>query len=451
MMIKKKLALGLSTAMAVGMLAGCGGSQTASQTNQTQANSAAAEVTQAAQETQAEKKEDVTITYISSTIIESPEGDFEKQCIEEFNALGNGIRVEVEGLSANDLMKKYITLATSNSMPDFFLANLLDIGTIVDMGLAAEVSPIFGKEYMSGFDASSIASASIDGTAYGIPWFGGASGILYRKDIFDAKGVAVPETWEELVEASKQLTGEGSYGITLVGTNNGSGAGRFQYVLRNFGVDEFIQGTDGKWTTDIGSQKYIDALRAYTDLDVTYKTCPPGVIETDYPTAVNLFSSGKAAMLITGSNAIGAITSQVPELKGKLGSFAVPAVERSVSAPGGFGYFITPGKHEAESAEFIKFMLEKERALGFSEMTGRLPTRVEALEDPSIKSMPELQGFLQARETIYETPGIAGYSEINDVHGEAYQSVFTGQSTVEEAAAKAQKRAEKICTAANEG
>lgn len=440
-MRKRGFALGLTAVLMAGLLAGCSGGSPSTASEPSQSES---------KETEG-KQEDVTITYISSTILESPEGDFEKKCIEEFNALDNGITVEVEGVSANDLMKKYITLATSNAMPDFFLANLLDTGTIVDMGLAAEAAPIFGEDYIKGIEGASLASASVDGTAYAIPWFGGASGVLYRKDIFDEKGVKVPETWEEMVEASKALTGDGNYGITLVGTNNGSGAGRFQYVLRNFGVDEFAQNAEGKWTTDIGSQKYINALRAYTDLDVTYKTVPPGVIETDYPTAVNLFSSGKAAMLITGSNAIGAITSQVPELKGKLGSFPVPAVERSVSTPGGFGYFITPGKHEKESAEFIKFMLEKDREIEFSVMTGRLPTRIEALEDPEIKSMPELEGFLKARQTIYETPAITGYSEINDVHGEAYQSVFTGESTVEEAAAKAQERAEKICESANEG
>ena len=352
-MLRRELAIGLTIAMAVVTLAGCGGGQS----NQEPAAGTAASETAAAAEAEAETEaaeteaaasgEEVTITYISSTILESPEGDFEQKCIDEFNALDNGIHVEVEGLSANDLMKRYITLATSNSMPDFFMADLLDTPTIVDMGLAAEVIPIYGEEYVNGFEEASLSFASVDGVPYAIPWFGGANGIVYRKDFFDEKGLSTPTTWDELIEVSKALTEGDRYGMTLVGANNGSGAGRFQYVLRNFGVDEFILGDDGKWTTDVGSQKYIDALRAYTDLDVTYHTCPPGVIETDYATAVNLFSSGKAAMLITGSNAIGAITSQVPELKGKLGSFPIPKVERSVSTPGGFGFFISPGKHEA--------------------------------------------------------------------------------------------------------
>ncbi len=433
-MLKKITAMSVAAIMTLTALSACSGQTASSGTADTGGD------------------EEVTITYISSTVLESPEGDFEQQCIDEFNALDNGIHVEVEGVNANDLMKKYITLATSNSMPDFFLLNLLDTPTVVDMGLAAEAAPLFGEEYINGFDEASLASASVDGVAYGIPWFGGASGILYRKDIFDEKGVEVPTTWEELIAAAQALTDGDSYGITLVGTNDGSGAGRFQYVLRNFGVDEFTQDENGRWITDIGSQKYIDALRAYTDLDVTYGTVPPGVIETDYPTAVNLFSSGKAAMLITGSNAIGAITSQVPELKGKLGSFPVPAVERSVSAPGGFGYFISAdSEHKEEAVEFIKFMLEKDREIEFASMTGRLPTRVEALEDSTIREMPEMSGFLQAKEVIYQTPTIPGYTEVQDVHGQAYQSVFTGEATVEEAAAKAQERAQQICDEANNG
>ncbi len=438
-MLKRKLALALSAVIALSSFTACSGGGSVS----SQAGSNSAAVSTAA-------KEPVTVTYISSTILESPEGKFEQKIIDDFNAQKNGITVKVEGVAANDLMKKYVTLATSNSMPDFFLANQLDVGTIVDMGLASDVSKIFDKQYLDGF-TKTLESYTVNGVAYGIPWFSSASGVIYRKDLFDKKGLKEPTTWQEFVDVAKQLTTDGNYGITLVGTKDASGAGRFQYVLRNFGVDEFTKDTSGKWTTDIGSQKYIDALRAYTDLDVKDGTVPPGVTETNYATAVSLFSSGKAAMLITGANAIGAITSQVPELKGKLGSFPVPAVARSVSSAAGFGYFITPGKHEKESAEFIKFMLESKNALDFSQMTGRLPTRTDTINDPAISAMPELAGFLKAAQNSYTIPIISGYSQVNDIHGDAYQSVLTKTSSVEEAAKKAQERAQKICDTANQG
>jgi ABC-type glycerol-3-phosphate transport system substrate-binding protein len=157
-------------------------------------------------------------------------------------------------------------------------------------------------------------------------------------------------------------------------------------------------------------------------------------------------------MLITGSNAIGAITSQVPDLKGKLGSFPCPGPARNVSTVGGYSYMINPKTpYKPQAAEFIKYMLQDDIALEFSAMTGRLPTRTSAAASPKIPEMPELQGFLKAGENVYVNPTIPGYGEINDIHGEAYQTVFARLATVEAAAAKAKQRAQALCDAANAG
>jgi ABC-type glycerol-3-phosphate transport system substrate-binding protein len=394
----------------------------------------------------------VTVTYISSTILERPEGEFEQRIIEQFNASQKDVIVKVEGVASNDLTKKYIALATAGQMPDFFMANQTGLITMVDMGQAEDIRKILDKDYISGFEPKDVESVSVDGVPYAIPWYSGASGVLYRKDIFDANGVKEPVTWDELIQAAKKLTANGNYGITLVGTKNSSGGSRFQVVLRNFGVDEFIREADGKWTTDIGSAQFTAALKSFTDLDLVHKAVPPGVIETGYPEAVALFSSGKAAMMITGSNAIGAITSQVPELKGKLGSFPLPGPARNVSTAGGYSYLFNPkSKYQKQSAEYVKYLLTDDIALEFSQLTGRLPTRRSLASSPKILGMPELAGFLKAAANVYVTPTIPGYGEINDLLGEAWQSVFTKMATVEQAAAKAKQRAEKICEAANSG
>jgi ABC-type glycerol-3-phosphate transport system substrate-binding protein len=393
----------------------------------------------------------VTVTYISSTILERPEGEFEQRQIDAFNAAHKGsIIVKVEGVASNDQQTKYIALATAGQMPDFYIGAQTHLVTMADMGQAVEMRSVFDTAYLAGFVQANLDAASVNGVLYGIPWFGNAQGVLYRKDLFDAKGIKIPATWDEFVETAKALTGGGSYGITLVGTKNSSGGSRFQTVTHNYGVDEFIQEKDGKWTTDLASPQFAAALKAFTDLDLVHHVVPPGVIETGYPEAVALFSSGKAAMLITGSNAIGAITSQVPELKGKLGSFPCPGPARSVSTAGGYSYMINPKTpYKQEAAAFIKFMLEDDISLTFSELTGRLPTRKTVFSNPKIPQMPELVGFLKAVENVYVNPTLGGYGEINDIYGEAYQSVFTKMATVEQAVAKVRQRAQAICDAAN--
>ena len=396
----------------------------------------------------------VEITYLSSTILETPEGVFEQAFVDKFNAEHPNIKVTVEGCASNDLNSKLTALANAGDLPAFVMGNETTMATLVDMELVTPVSEFFTQEYIDGFVAANIDSYKIDGVAYGVPYFGGAQGIVYRKDIMDEKGLKEPTNWDEFVEVLKAMTsGDGeTYGITLVGTKNSSGVSRFQPVLRNFGVDEFFKDENGQWQTDIGGEKFIAGLRAFTDLYTVHGVVPPGVIETGYPEAVALFTSGKANMLITGSNAIGAILTQVPELKGKLASMPNVPVERCVSTAAGFAFYMTT-KDEAEmkaAAEFIQAFLETDNSLDFAELTGRPPVRQEAFASERVSNMVELGGFLKALENVYIPPTIPGYSEIHDILGEAYQAVFTGQATVEEAAARAGERAQAICDAANE-
>jgi len=394
----------------------------------------------------------VVIKYISSAVLESPEKDFVQKVTDDFNAQNNGVKVEVEGVAANDLLKKYTALATANQMPDFYTDDIKDTAQLVDMGIAEDVRNVFDSNYLNSFTANALAGVTVNGVPSGIPWTSTAQVILYRTDLFAAAGVKVPTTWDELVAAAKQLTGNNKYGITLVGTKDSSGAGRFQYVLRNFGVDEYTQDSSGKWQTDIGSDNYVAALKAYTDLATVDGVVPPGVTETGYAAAVNLLASGQAAMLITSSNAIGTITYQVPDLKSSLGSFPIPAVKRAVTSQSGQAFFVSPtSKHKEAVAKFLQFMVSDEKAIEFSQLTGRLPTLTTAEQNPAIGQDPALGGSLQSlmAANVYITPPIPGYGENNDIEGEAFQSVFTGSATPEQAAAQAQQRAQALVDKAN--
>ena len=400
--------------------------------------------------------EDVVIKWASPMLLETPEGPWIEKAIEEFNALDNGYTVEGLAIPTNDLDKKIIAAAGASDLPDLVTGYNTTLTNLVDMELARPMSEFFSEEYIADFIPFARDSSSIDGVLYAHPFFVLSQGIVYRKDLFDAKNIAAPTTWDELVAACKALTEGESYGMAYVGTRNGSGGARFSNIIRNFGVDEFYKDADGKWQTDIGSEKYIAALKAVTELDTVHKVVPPGVIETGYPEAVALLSSGKAAMLVTGSNAVGAITAKVPELVGKLGSCAIPNVGRQVNCSAGSALFVlTPadqGKDEGIKL-FLEFLTGKEKALELTTISGRLPVFTSQFNDPSIQAIPGMDGFLDAmiNQEAYIAPSIPGYNEINDIGGEAYQSVFMGEKTVEEAAAIAQERAQELCDDANEG
>lgn len=402
----------------------------------------------------------VEVLYLSSTILETPEGVFEAALVEKFNQEHPGIHVTVEGCAANDLDSKLVALAAANELPAFVMGAETVMNSLTDMGMVVPAADLLDQEYIDGFVEANRATYTVDGKLIGIPYFGGAQGIIYRKDVFEELGLSEPTNWDEFVQVCQALTrdtdGDGAtdtWGITLVGTKNASGAGRFQPVIHNFGCDEFTKDENGVWSTDIGSENFTKALKAFTDLNNEYGVVPPGVIETGYPEAVALFTSGKASMIITGSNAIGAIVAQAPELDGKLASMPNIPVERCVSSAGGFAFFVTAKDEKVQQAavEYIKYFLEADNELDFAELTGRVPVRTEALVNERVGAMPSLAGFLKALENVWIAPQIPGYSEINDILGEAYQAVFTGTMTAEEASAHAGERAQAIVEAANEG
>ena len=158
----------------------------------------------------------VEVLYLSSTILETPEGAFEQQLIDKFNAENPGIHVTVEGCAANDLNAKLTAMAAANDLPAFVMGNETTMSALVDMDMVVPMDDLMDQEYIDGFVPANLDSYVIDGKHYGIPYFGGAQGIIYRKDIFEEKGLSEPTTWDEFVEVCQALTGDGSYGKYVV-------------------------------------------------------------------------------------------------------------------------------------------------------------------------------------------------------------------------------------------
>ena len=105
-------------------------------------------------------------------------------------------------------------------------------------------------------------------------------------------------------------------------------------------------------------------------------------------------------------------------------------------------------EHKEAVAEFLMYLCSDENGEAFAELTGRLPAKNFSTDDPILEK-PEMAGFLAGLESDYTQPTIEGYGEVRDIHGEAYQNVLSGAMTPEEAAARAQQRAQAICDRAN--
>ncbi|GKX30591.1 sugar ABC transporter substrate-binding protein [Vallitalea longa] len=375
----------------------------------------------------------VTIRIMSSTITESPEGDIEQDIADEYMKLHPNVTIKYEGVPVNEIPKKITTLATNNSLPDAFFNPPQFIPVSYEMDILAPINELVDEEYMNGFTESSVKDNTINGDLAVFPWYSIPSAIVYRTDWLEETGKEEPTNWEEFLDVAKAMTkdsdGDGNidrWGFSMVGTRNGSGEARFMTIARNFGVDDVYLNGD-KWETGLTTDNLKNALKYFTDLHNEYGVVPPGPTETGYPEAANYFATGKTGMMLTGSNAIGLITSQNPELADKIGSFMVPAGERQVNYIISEGYSITDTSENKDVVvDYLKFMVDKKNSLTFSKATGRLPIRTESSSDEFFQQAT-FRGFIQALDKPYSQAQFPRYTEVLDIIGEAYTVIMANK------------------------
>src|SRR5258707_10265759 len=145
---------------------------------------------------------------------------------------------------------------------------------------------------------------SYEGKLYAIPFNAESSMLMYRKDLFDAKGLTMPEqpTYADIRKLAGQLTDKtkGIYGITLRGKPGwGENMAYLDTLLNTFGPTGF----DMNWKPIISSPEWKKAIKFYVDL--MKKDGPPGASSNGFNENLALFAGGKAAMWIDATSGAG--------------------------------------------------------------------------------------------------------------------------------------------------
>ena len=116
---------------------------------------------------------------------------------------------------------------------------------------------------------------------------------VYRKDLYDAKGLKPADTYEQLVANAKALNDPANrmYGLALRGF---AGAGQNMYIYPSL-----FRGFGGSWGSGnaivVNSPEAVAALTWYVDTLTAY--APPAVRNWNWPDIADAFSQGTVATL----------------------------------------------------------------------------------------------------------------------------------------------------------
>ncbi|MBD2069578.1 sugar ABC transporter substrate-binding protein [Leptolyngbya sp. FACHB-671] len=145
---------------------------------------------------------------------------------------------------------------------------------------------------------------SYEDKLYALPFYAESSMLYYRKDLFDAAGITVPDqpTYEQVREwaAAVHDPDNGVYGICLRGKPGwGENTALFTTMVNTFGGKWF----DTNWQPTLDSPQWREALTYYVDILNQYG--PPGVSSNGFNENLALFSTGNCGMWIDATVAAG--------------------------------------------------------------------------------------------------------------------------------------------------
>jgi ABC-type glycerol-3-phosphate transport system substrate-binding protein len=301
---------------------------------------------------------------------------------------------------------------------------------------------------------------SVDGKPYGIPYDGEVTVQVYRKDLYDAKGLKPAETYDQLLANAKALNDPANriHGLAMRGF---AGAGQNMYIypslFRGFGGNWF-QGKD----VVVNSPEAVRALQWYVDALTAY--APPAVRNGNWPDIADAFSQGTVATYLDAHSSAAVLNN--PEKSKVIGKIAYARWPKGpngkrVTSIWNWGFPVNAALSErakkatwlfiswAASAETQartswKFAGPAKRS-GLNRLSSwRSPEFAAAMSGAGQNFIPAALESLEQDTDVEWRPRVPQWPAIGETMATAIQSALVGQKKPKEALDEAQTRIQQI-------
>ena len=429
--MKRFMAILLAAALSVGILAGCG-TNTASSTTKatgetTKAATAAATTAATADTTAATEKKNIVLWYYWET--ESHQTAL-GEVIKQFNESQNNITVEAKYVPFADFKKQLSIGTVSDSLPDMVIIDNPDHAAYAAMGIFADIT---GKIDLSQYYDGPVASCTLDGKLYGVPFGSNCLALYYNEDMLAAANCKVPTTWDELADVAKK---------TSVGNVSGFG---FSSLQNEEGTFNFLPWLNEAGTTayEINNDAEIKAITYVSDL-VKNGAMTKEVINWTQGDTMNQFISGNLAMMINGPWQVPTMREQAPDLKWNVALIPTDGADGTrATGLGGENFAIIDNDNQDASLAFIKFATSADEVKSYIDKFGYIASRKD-VSSTQYAGDEVMQLFIDAMQYAVARGPNAQWPEISDAISLAFNEAITETSTPADAAAKAQATIDSI-------
>lgn len=367
----------------------------------------------------------------------------------DFKVKYPNVTVNVQIQQWSDVTTKLDTAFTGSAPPDVMeLGNTLVAKYAANGALANITSQKSDFENSSTWLQSLTDSCTYQAKLYCVPYYAGSRAIIYRKDMFDAAGVSVPTSMDELLAAGKTLMAKHSSDPNFSALYF---PGKYWYAAApfvwDFGGDIATQ-SGSKWTGALNSSQSQQGL---TELKTITSQLSRADKTGDELKQDQAFAQGHIAMIIANGWEVGVITdpkSGDPSLATKLGAFPIPSHMAGQTAPvflGGSDLGIAAkSQHQDLAREWVKLLGGTKFQSQMVTVGGVIPNSTTLVSLSS--GLPAI--FAAAAKTSRFTPNSPNWANVEsaNVLQDMLVSIFTGKSSISDATSTA---SDKITTILN--
>lgn len=368
--------------------------------------------------------------------------------IKEFEASHGNITIENRIFGDTDAYLPALqTSVTGGDPPDIYAPHVLAI-EYGKAGIALDLKEAFGEDFLKGFFPSTNDEYTDDGKQYALGWMAQTFGMYYNPTLLDKAGVDVPETWDDLIAASKAI--KDKTGLIPCSLSNNPGPTGLDFMLPlitqasdnpQLILDLDAQRNGAKWS----DKAVVDALAKVKQL-VDEECFAPGINGVTSEQASTAFTNSKATMYYSGSWEPQGFRTSAP--KAFVDAYQVAETPAWTTGgkhwcanQAGAGLAVSAASKNAEAAvEFLKWVYEPDRYSKIMNDSNSMPSTIAAAEQITDPFMKKMTSWLTAGNGCGHILFGKGSS---DAAAGQLAAVIAGDKTPEEGAKGIQEAVEK--------
>lgn len=272
-----------------------------------------------------------------------------------------------------------------------------------------------------------------EGELFRIPHNFEAQYFWYRADILEEKGLEVPQTWDEMIEVAKQVTGDGVWGISD-GLAKGAYLGVYlSYITQQAGGNPY----------DVG-EEFRTALQFIYDMIHEHQVFPLAALNKDFDALNQDYMNDRVVMMRQWPFFYDVSRSDEDWFAEDKVAIALPPAgpggRASYAAAWGWSIPQTSSKQEAAKT-FVEFMTSTENAPKLAEMsTWWLSARHSVLEQVGDEGIAKYMAMYSDAGVISTRPFHPNFMEAGSILEDIASAYLTNQISLDEAMRRAQQR-----------